>query len=43
MKIFQEEVFGPIIAVSTFKNEDEAVVLAYNSTYDLVAMVFTET
>jgi len=43
MKIFQEKVFGPIIAISTFKTEDETVVLANNSVYGLVAMVFTET
>jgi aldehyde dehydrogenase (NAD+) len=42
MKIFQEEVFGPVIAVTTFKTEEEAVALANDSTYGLAAMVFTE-
>ncbi|KAH8883001.1 aldehyde dehydrogenase [Thozetella sp. PMI_491] len=42
MKIFHEEIFGPVIAVSTFKTEDEAVALANNSSYGLAAMVFTE-
>lgn len=42
MKIFQEEVFGPILTVSTFKTEEEAVALANDSTYGLAAMVFTE-
>ncbi|KAI1082436.1 aldehyde dehydrogenase [Whalleya microplaca] len=42
MKIFHEEVFGPVIAVTTFKTEDEAVALANDSTYGLAAMVFTE-
>ncbi|KAM7215794.1 aldehyde dehydrogenase [Rhypophila decipiens] len=42
MKIFQEEVFGPVLAVTTFKTEEEAVALANNSTYGLAAMIFTE-
>ncbi|KAH6676797.1 Aldehyde/histidinol dehydrogenase [Halenospora varia] len=42
MKIFQEEVFGPILAVTTFKTEDEAVSLANDTTYGLAAMIFTE-
>ncbi|KAI0009641.1 aldehyde dehydrogenase [Xylariaceae sp. FL0662B] len=42
MKIFHEEIFGPVIAVTTFKTEDEAVALANESTYGLAAMVFTE-
>lgn len=42
MKIFNEEIFGPVIAVTTFKTEDEAVALANKSEYGLAAMVFTE-
>ncbi|KAM7191740.1 aldehyde dehydrogenase [Rhypophila sp. PSN 637] len=42
MKIFQEEVFGPVLAVTTFKTEEEAAALANNSTYGLAAMIFTE-
>lgn len=42
MKIFHEEIFGPVIAVTTFKTENEAVALANDSTYGLAAMVFTE-
>ncbi|KAI1145727.1 aldehyde dehydrogenase [Nemania diffusa] len=42
MTIFREEVFGPVIAVSTFKTEDEAVALANDSTYGLAAVVFSE-
>ncbi|KAB5531375.1 aldehyde dehydrogenase [Coniochaeta sp. 2T2.1] len=42
MRIFQEEVFGPVLVVSTFKTEEEAIALANNSTYGLAAMVFTE-
>ncbi len=42
MKIFHEEIFGPVIAVATFKTEEEAVALANDSSYGLAAMVFTE-
>ncbi|EON96470.1 putative aldehyde dehydrogenase protein [Phaeoacremonium minimum UCRPA7] len=42
MKIFHEEIFGPVIAVTTFKTEDEAVALANDSAYGLAGMVFTE-
>jgi aldehyde dehydrogenase (NAD(P)+) len=42
MKIFHEEVFGPVIAVTTFSTEEEAISLANDSTYGLAAMVFTE-
>lgn len=42
MKIFQEEVFGPVLAVTTFKTEEEAIALANDSTYGLAAMIFTE-
>ncbi|KAK8040172.1 Aldehyde dehydrogenase [Apiospora rasikravindrae] len=42
MKIFHEEIFGPVLAVTAFDNEDEAVALANDSTYGLAAMIFTE-
>ncbi|KAK8863142.1 aldehyde dehydrogenase [Apiospora arundinis] len=42
MKIFHEEIFGPVLAVTAFDTEDEAVALANDSTYGLAAMVFTE-
>ncbi|KAK8078650.1 hypothetical protein PG996_004820 [Apiospora saccharicola] len=42
MKIFNEEIFGPVLAVTAFETEDEAVALANDSTYGLAAMVFTE-
>lgn len=35
MKIFQEEVFGPVVTVTTFKTEEEAVALANDTTYGL--------
>ncbi len=42
MKIFHEEIFGPVIAVTPFRTEDEAVALANDSAYGLAAMVFTD-
>lgn len=41
MRLFQEEVFGPILAVTTFETEDEAVALANNTQYGLAASLYT--
>lgn len=41
MRIFQEEIFGPVLAVTTFKNEDEAINIANDSPYGLAAGVWT--
>lgn len=41
MAIAREEVFGPVIVISPFDTEDEAVRLANASGYGLVAGVFT--
>ncbi len=40
-RLFQEEVFGPILAVTTFDTEEEAIALANNSTYGLAASLYT--
>ncbi|HUX04472.1 MAG TPA: aldehyde dehydrogenase family protein [Acidimicrobiales bacterium] len=40
-EIFQEEVFGPVLVASRFANDDEAVTLANDSRYGLVAGVWT--
>ena len=41
MRIFQEEIFGPILSVTTFKTEDEALEIANNTLYGLGAGVWT--
>lgn len=40
-RILSEEIFGPVAPIVTFKNEDEAVALANDTEYGLVAYVFT--
>ena len=42
MKIYREEVFGPFVVMATFKNEDEAIAKANDTTYGLGSAVFTE-
>jgi 5-carboxymethyl-2-hydroxymuconic-semialdehyde dehydrogenase len=41
-RIFQEEIFGPVVTILPFEDEDEAVALANNSTYGLAATVWTK-
>ncbi len=41
MRIFQEEIFGPVLAVTTFANEEEAVDIANDTLYGLGAGVWT--
>ena len=41
MEIFQEEVFGPVVAAAAFADEREAVELANATAYGLVAAVWT--
>jgi aldehyde dehydrogenase (NAD+) len=41
MKIMQEEIFGPVCAISKFKDEADVVKLAHESTYGLAAAVHT--
>ncbi|MEH0574465.1 aldehyde dehydrogenase [Streptomyces sp. B21-108] len=41
MRIAQEEVFGPVLCVIPFKDEDEAVAIANDSRYGLGAGVWT--
>jgi betaine-aldehyde dehydrogenase len=41
MRIVQEEIFGPVLAVQTFADEAEAIRLANDSLYGLAGAVFT--
>ncbi|KAJ4247102.1 hypothetical protein NW762_013240 [Fusarium torreyae] len=41
MEIMQEEVFGPVIAVDSFKHVDDALARAHDSCYGLASAVFT--
>jgi aldehyde dehydrogenase len=41
MRIFQEEIFGPVVSVTTFKDADEALAIANDTLYGLGAGVWT--
>ncbi len=41
MRVFQEEIFGPVAAVTTFKDEDEALAIANDTIYGLGAGVWS--
>ena len=41
MRIFQEEIFGPVISVTTFKDEAEALAIANDSEFGLGAGLWT--
>lgn len=41
MRVFQEEIFGPVLAVTTFKDEAEALEIANDTIYGLGAGVWT--
>ncbi|KAL7758395.1 hypothetical protein ACKLNR_012922 [Fusarium oxysporum f. sp. zingiberi] len=42
MKIMQEEIFGPVCSIAKFKDEEEAIRMAHNTTYGLAAAVHTQ-
>jgi acyl-CoA reductase-like NAD-dependent aldehyde dehydrogenase len=42
MKVWKEEVFGPVLPIITFETEEEAVELANDTEYGLGAYIFTE-
>ncbi|KAK4661471.1 mitochondrial aldehyde dehydrogenase [Podospora pseudopauciseta] len=41
MRIYREEIFGPCVAIASFKTEEEAVEMANDSTYGLGSAIFT--
>ena len=41
MSVAQEEIFGPVISIITYEDEDEAVAIANDSIYGLSGAVFT--
>lgn len=41
MRIFQEEIFGPVVSVTTFKNDEEALQLANDTSFGLGAGIWT--
>ncbi|MEY8800018.1 aldehyde dehydrogenase [Leisingera sp. XS_AS12] len=41
MRVFQEEIFGPVVSVTTFKDEAEALEIANDTMYGLGAGVWT--
>ncbi|MTE00322.1 aldehyde dehydrogenase family protein [Paracoccus sp. YIM 132242] len=41
MRIFQEEIFGPVVSVTTFKDQDEALSIANDTLYGLGAGIWS--
>jgi succinate-semialdehyde dehydrogenase/glutarate-semialdehyde dehydrogenase len=41
MRVMREETFGPVIGVASFRSIDEAIALANDTSYGLVAFLFT--
>ncbi|KAI1358957.1 aldehyde dehydrogenase [Xylaria arbuscula] len=41
MRIWKEEIFGPVVVIAKFGDEEEAIALANDTTYGLGAAVFT--
>jgi aldehyde dehydrogenase len=41
MRVFQEEIFGPVVSITTFKDEAEAIAIANDTQFGLGAGVWT--
>ncbi len=41
MRVAQEEIFGPVVSVITYEDEDEAIAIANDSIYGLSGAVYT--
>lgn len=42
VRVFKEEIFGPILALYTFESEEEAIRLANDTAYGLASYIFTQ-
>ena len=42
MRLWREEVFGPVLASATFSTEEEAITIANSSEFGLAGAVITE-
>ncbi|MFP3336211.1 aldehyde dehydrogenase family protein, partial [Pseudomonas sp. SIMBA_064] len=42
MRVFQEEIFGPVLPVMSFKTLDEAITLANDCEYGLTSSIYTQ-
>lgn len=42
MRVWKEEVFGPVLIAVPFKNEEEAITLANDTKYGLGSIIFTK-
>lgn len=42
MTLAQEEIFGPVLSIMTYKSEEEAVAIANNTIYGLAACLWTQ-
>ncbi len=41
MRLYQQEIFGPVVSIIPFDDEDEAVAMANDTTYGLAGTVWT--
>lgn len=41
MRVFQEEIFGPVVSVTTFKDDDEAIAIANDTPFGLGSAIWT--
>jgi 5-carboxymethyl-2-hydroxymuconic-semialdehyde dehydrogenase len=42
MRVFREEIFGPVVCITPFDTEDEAIALANDTRYGLAAYIWTQ-
>ena len=42
MRLYQQEIFGPVVAVLPFDDDDQVVALANNADYGLAATAWTK-